>query len=167
MLTLDDLYDVWTIDHRIEYTETHNPDTCPICQKIIAVGKQLYAQGADEEDQHDLDVDYIIDLCEQGLTTVEIAQRVPLGERFVTETLIDCGLPFYRGVTTYTAKSDTQQLEFNSLSELANKLHVSAYHLRDKVNTKMRVKGFLITITTVKQRYVGNMLDTNYLGDKE
>lgn len=115
-VTLDDIYAAGWGQHLVDNYPGHSIDACPICQRIIKLGRQLNAQMSAEERVHPPKIERhkitpeehetIKELVKEQKTPIEIADYLNRYPQTIRPYLHQKGLPVYTIKKSYVVTNN-------------------------------------------------------------
>lgn len=156
-ITLDDIYAAGWGKHVVDNYPGHSIDTCPICQRIIKLGRQLSAQMSAEERAHHPKIERhkvtqeehetIKELIKEKWTPREIAECLNRCPETIRLYLHQKGLPVYTIRESYiVTNNETKKIyKLSSLKAIGELVGLSPSRLSTLINLgSTNVRGYKI-----------------------
>lgn len=156
-ITLDDIYAAGWGKHVVDNYPRHSIDTCPICQRIIKLGRQLSAQMSAEERAHHPKIERhkvtqeehetIKELIKEKWTPREIAECLNRCPETIRLYLHQKGLPVYTIRESYiVTNNETKKIyKLSSLKAIGELVGLSPSRLSTLINLgSTNIKGYKI-----------------------
>lgn len=156
-ITLDDIYAAGWGKHVVDNYPGHSIDTCPICQRIIKLGRQLSAQMSAEERAHHPKIERhkvtqeehetIKELIKEKWTPREIAECLNRCPETIRLYLHQKGLPVYTIRESYiVTNNETKKIyKLSSLKAIGELVGLSPSRLSTLINLgSTNIKGYKI-----------------------
>lgn len=156
-ITLDDIYAAGWGKHVVDNYPGHSIDTCPICQRIIKLGRQLSAQMSAEERAHHPKIERhkvtqeehetIKELIKEKWTPREIAECLNRCPETIRLYLHQKGLPVYTIRKSYiVTNNETKKIyKLSNLKSIGELMGLSPARLSTLINLgSTNIKGYKI-----------------------